>query len=145
MKNARLKSLKPTPSGKQIIEFRALGLDHGKIERDKGIIHGVSLITANIEARGHDLHTDGTTLEQVCELANGMGQVPVKWNHKTGADSVNGYVTNFRVDGNKTKADWHLLLSHPNFDQAIELAERMPQNVGLSVAFVGSKPEEKAG
>lgn len=144
MKNARLKPLNRV-AGRQIIEFRALGLDHGKIDKDKGIIHDVSLITSHIEARGHDLHTDDVTLEQVCDLASAMGQVPVKWNHKTGADSVNGYVTNFRVAGNKTKADWHLLMSHPNYDQAIELAERMPGNVGLSVAFVGAEPESKNG
>jgi hypothetical protein len=128
-----------------IIEFRALGLDHGKIDREKGVIHDVSLITAGIEARGHDLHTDDVTLEQVCALANEMGQVPVKWNHKTGADSVNGYVSNFRVAGNKTKADWHLLQSHSQYEHALELAERMPQNIGLSVAFVPLPPETKNG
>src|SRR3954465_13183160 len=115
--------MKKTP-GRTIIEFRRLGLDHGRIDREKGIIYDVSLITSEIEARGHDLHTDDTTLEQVCDLATEMGQVPVKWNHKTGADSVNGFVTNFRVIGNKTKADWHLLKSHPSFEHAIELAER---------------------
>ena len=125
---------------KTIVEFRRLGMDHGRIDKAKGVIYDVSLITSDIEARGHDLHTDDTTLEQLCELATEMGQVPVKWNHKTGADSVNGFVTNFRVEGNKTKADWHLLKSHSQFDHAIELAERMPQNVGLSVAFVPAKP-----
>lgn len=127
-------------SGTQIIEFRRLGLDHGRIDRENGVIYDVSLITSGIEARGHDLHTDDTTLGQVCALMTEMGQVPVKWNHKTGADSVNGYVSNARVIGDKTKADWHLLKSHPSFNHAIELAERMPQNVGLSVAFVGAPP-----
>jgi hypothetical protein len=145
MKNARLKTHQPSAAGRTIIEFRALGLDHGKIDKENGVIHDVSLITSNIEARGHNLHTDDTTLEQICGLATEMGQVPVKWNHKTGADSVNGFVTNFWVHGNKTKADWHLLMSHPNYDQAIELAERMPQNVGLSVAFVAATPEEING
>lgn len=139
MKNATL------VRNRNITEFRALGLDHGKIDKDKGVIHGVSLITANVEARGHDLHTDNTTLEQICALATEMGQVPVKWNHKSGADAVNGFVTNFRVDGNKAKADWHLLLEHNDYKKAIELAERMPQNVGLSVAFVGAAPEQKNG
>lgn len=134
-----------TLRSRTITEFRQLGLDHGHIDKVNGVIHDVSLITSGVEARGHDLHTDDVTLEQVCCLATEMGQVPVKWNHQTGADSVNGYVSNFRVMGNKTKADWHLLKTHPNYDQAIELAERMPGNVGLSVAFVPAPPEQKNG
>jgi hypothetical protein len=128
-----------------IIEFHALGLDHGKIDKENGIIHGVSLITAGIEARGHDLHTDDKTLEQICSLANEMGQVPVKWNHKTGADAINGYLCNFFVTGNKVKSDWHLLTTHPQFLHALELAERMPGNFGLSTAFLPADPEARDG
>jgi uncharacterized protein YjiS (DUF1127 family) len=150
MKNATLKKTTASSPGrtgglKTVIEFRALGLEHGKIDKDKGIIHGVSLITSGIEARGHDLHTDETTLEQICDLANEMGQVPVKWNHKTGADSINGFLANFFVAGNKVKGDWHLLQSHPQYDHALELAERMPQNFGLSTAFLPADPEAKGG
>ena len=65
-----------------------------------------------------------------------MGQVPVKWNHKTGADAVNGYVTNFHIDGQNLRGEWHLLKTHSQFQQALELAERMPRNIGLSAAFV---------
>jgi hypothetical protein len=128
----------------RIIEFRR-GLELGSVDRDKGVIKDVALITAGVQARGHDLHVDDTTLEQINKLATELGQVPVKWNHKTGADSVNGYLSNFRVVGNKTKGDWHLLRSHSQYEQALELAERMPGNVGLSVAFVAAPAESKGG
>ena len=127
-----------------LFEFRAMGLDASAVDRTHGVIKGVSLITSGVQARGHDLHVDETTLEQIEGCAGEMGQVPVKWNHKTGADSVNGYLTNFRREGNKTKGDWHLLKTHSQYEQAMELAERMPGNIGLSCAFVG-KEESKAG
>lgn len=123
-----------------------LGLSGVQVDRGNGIIRGVSVITAGITARGHDLEVDMTTLRQIKECAEKMGTVPTKWNHKTGADAVNGYLKNFHLDGNQLRADWHLLKSHSQFEQALELAERMPQNVGLSAAFLGDdEPIEKDG
>jgi uncharacterized protein YjiS (DUF1127 family) len=108
----------------------------GNVDKINGVVHGVSLITGGIKARGHDLYVDDITLQQLFECAQRMGQVPVKWNHKTGADAVNGFVTNFWIDGNKVRGDWHLLKEHSQYKQALELADRMPQNIGLSAAFV---------
>jgi hypothetical protein len=112
-----------------------------RVDAENGVIHGVSVITGGVKARGHKLYTDATTLEQMRDCGNVMEQVPVKWNHRTGADAVNGYLTNFQIKKvggkNKLLADWHLLTSHPQYEQAIELAERMPKNVGLSAAFNG--------
>lgn len=108
-----------------------------------GVIHGVALITSGVQARGHDLEVDHTTLEQIHECAVALGTVPVKWNHRTGADAVNGYLDNFRIEGVKLLGDWHLLKTHDRYDQAIEMATRMPKNVGLSAAFMGE--DEKRG
>ncbi len=120
----------------QLIQFHVPFAHVGKIDKENGIIHGVSLITGGIKARGHDLEVDHTTLQQLFLCASKMGQVPVKWNHKTGADAVNGYVTNFWIDDDKLRGDWHLLQTHSQYQQALELAERMPKNIGLSAAFV---------
>lgn len=111
----------------------------GAVDADAGVIEGVSVITSGVQAKGHNLEVDDTTLEQMLNLAQSKpgGKVPVKWNHKTGADAVNGYFTNFRRIGNKLKADWHLLKSHSQYEQALELAERMPENVGFSASFMG--------
>jgi hypothetical protein len=119
-------------------------LSDAAVDSENGVIKGVSIITCGVEARGHDLEVDDTTVSQMFLCANGMGQVPVKWNHKSGADAINGYLSNFSVEGNKLKGDWHLLKTHAQYDQAIELAERMPKNFGLSAAFAG-QGEKKGG
>lgn len=108
-----------------------------KVDPANGIIYGVSVITSGIKARGHDLEVDATTLSQLKECAEKLGTVPVKWNHRSGADAVAGYLENFRIEGGKLLGDWHLLKNHSQYGQAIEMAERMPRNVGLSAAFIG--------
>jgi hypothetical protein len=107
-----------------------------------GVIRGVSVITAGVIARGHDLAVDDTTLVQMHSCALSRGQVPVKIDHKSGAASVCGFLTNFRRDGDKLKADWHLLESHPQRAQILETVQRMPRGVGLSAAFVSPERSE---
>ena len=129
--------------------FEFLPLE-GKVDRQEGIIKDVSVITAGVEAKGHKLktgeglHTDMTTLQQMKDVGNEMIQVPVKWNHRTGADAVNGYLCNFSIRGQKLVADWVLLKSHERYDHALEIAEKMPKGVGLSASFRG-KSEVKSG
>lgn len=113
-----------------------------KVDSLNGVIHGVAVITSGVKARGHDLEVDAKTLNQIKECAEKLGTVPVKWNHRTGADAVNGYLDNFRIEDSKLLGDWHLLKSHDRFAQAIEMAERMPANVGLSAAFMGEDEME---
>lgn len=124
-------------------EFQFSPLSPARIDRAAGTIHGVSVLTEG-SARGHEIEVDSKTLRQMKACADAMGTVPVKWNHKTGADAVAGYLDHFRIDGRKLLADWSLLKSHGQFDQAMEMAERMPQNVGLSAAFMG-KDEVSGG
>lgn len=124
-------------------EFSVTPLDPARVDSAQGIIYGVTIITSDVDAMGHDLRVDRTTLDQVKECAEAMGQVPVKWNHRTGADAVNGYLENFRIAGGKLLGDWYLLKSHDRFQQAMEMATRMPGNVGLSAAFLGE--DEKRG
>lgn len=107
------------------------------VDKEKGIIFGVSLITAGITAKGHDLEVDHTTLEQMLSCAEKKKKVPVKWNHRTGADAVSGYLKNFRIEGNKLLGDWHLLKSHERYAHALELATEMPECLGLSASFRG--------
>lgn len=125
------------------------------VDAEKGVIYGVSLITAGIAARGHQiddprdkdepealrrkiaLEIDDTTLEQMLSCAEAKKKLPVKWNHKTGADAVSGYLKNFRIEGRKLLGDWHLLKSHERFHHALELAKEMPESLGLSTSFRG--------
>lgn len=107
------------------------------VDRERGVIYGVSLITSGITAKGHDLEVDRTTLEQMLSCAEKKGKIPVKWNHKTGADAVSGYLKNFRIEDKKLLGDWHLLKSHERFGHALELASEMPECLGLSTSFKG--------
>ncbi len=112
------------------------------IDTVNAVIRGVSVITSGLIARGHDLEVDDITLEQMQKCADAKGQVPVKVDHKSGAAAVCGFLTNFRREENKLKADWFLLESHPQKAQILEVAQRMPRGVGLSASFVSpDKPE----
>lgn len=115
----------------------AATLGGSTVDKEAGVIRGVSIITSGVTAKGHNLEVDETTLAQMLACATTKKKVAVKWNHKTGADAVAGYLKNFRVEGNKLKADWHLLKTHERFNHALELAEEMPEQVGLSASFMG--------
>ena len=123
-----------------------------KVDRAKGIVFGVSVITGGVKAKGHDLWTDNTTLLQMKEKGDERGKVLVKENHKnagggtTGVDAMVGFLTGFRVEDGKTKADLHFYSSHPRRDLYLDAAENTPELFGLSAAFIPpEKCEVKAG
>lgn len=131
-----------------LLEFDAVSstFTADKIDTVNAVIRGVSVITSGLIARGHDLEVDGVTLDQMQKCADAKGQVPVKVDHKSGAAAVCGFLTNFRREENKLKADWFLLDSHPQKAQILEVARRMPRGVGLSASFVSpDKPEKTKG
>jgi len=124
------------------ITFAAPALSNSGVDTKNAAVYGVSVCTSGVVARGHDLTVDATTLKQMLAAAEAKGQIPVKVDHKSGAASVCGYLENFRIEGQKLKADWHLLHSHPQTAQILEVAERMPAGVGLSASFLPpDKPE----
>lgn len=122
-----------------LYHFDIKGLSSENVDTANAVIRGVSVITSGVTARGHNLEVDDKTLEQLHECAANMGTVPVKTDHKSGAASINGYLCNFRFDKKKLKADWHLLKTHPQCSHVLEMAERMPNNFGLSAAFMGKE------
>lgn len=113
------------------------------VDETNKIIRGVSLMTGDLEAEGHDLHVDDTTLAQIHEWGKKRGKVTVKADHK-GADgktfkAIVGYLTNFRMDtaSKKVRGDLELLHSEPLTPKILEMAKKMPENFGLSAAFKG--------
>jgi hypothetical protein len=118
-----------------------------RIDKDNGVLAGVSVISCG-QAVGHDLVIDSRTLEQVKELGAQFNDgLKVRMNHpKKGQEapvqSIIGCLKNFRVEGKKTCADLHLLKSDEHYDKIIEMAEKMPENFGLSIVFSG-KPEQE--
>jgi hypothetical protein len=109
----------------------------GQVDAANAVIRGVSCITGELEAEGHSLYVDDTTLTQLHSLAKTMDQVPVTLNHDGGIQDVNGYLTDFRKEGNKIRADWHLLQAHKETPIMLERAQRQPSTFGLSFAFKG--------
>lgn len=121
------------------LEFRFHIPFTGTVDRDRGIIKGVSLMTGNLTAEGHDLEVDETTLKQVLQCAKKTGKIPVKLDHGSGITSLCGYIdgATAQIDGEKVRGDWHLLTSHDEYDTLMERAEKMPECFGLSAAFKG--------
>lgn len=111
----------------------------GVIDSENSIIRGVSVITGGITAEGHDLEVDDTTLSQLQACGKAKGKIPVTLDHGSGVKDLNGYITGFRMDGDKLRGDWHLLTTHEETPKMLERATVMPECFGLSVAFKGPK------
>jgi hypothetical protein len=102
-----------------------------------GVIYGVSLITEG-PALGHGVYIDATTLQQV-QTAAGMysGGLKVKMDHGGGAGDIVGFIDNLRIAGAKLLGDFHLLQSSEHRQYILEIAEKIPDTFGLSIAFSG--------
>jgi hypothetical protein len=109
----------------------------GTIDTQNCIIHGVSLIQPFVEAEGHGLWVDDVTATQLFEAAKVKGKVPVNMDHGSGITSMNGYITNVRMDNGRPRGDWHLLKSHEDTVTMLERASEMSECFGLSAAFRG--------
>lgn len=118
----------------------------GRFDQENGKIYGVSVITEG-KAKGHDLIVDSQTLMEVKEAAEAFqdGRLKTKLNHRSGVESVFGYLENFRVSGPKLLADLKMFKSHKDFAQTFEQIESLPNAIGLSVAFVGKESHSPTG
>ena len=123
----------------QVITFAA---STGAIDTEAGVIRGVSLITKG-PALGHGVMIDDKTLEQVKTAAEQYaGGLKVKLDHSGGAGDIVGYIDALRIDGEKLLGDLHLLQNSPHRAYILEIAQRIPDTFGLSIAFSG--PSEKS-
>jgi len=127
----------------------------GKINRKRGMISGVAVITAG-EAKGHGLRVDLTTLEQVMACAEDyVGGLAVRFaqeDHGGGAANIVGNLRNWRIDALEQmggtpclRADLHLLKAHDSYALILEMAETMPESFGLSIVFSGEHEDTEAG
>jgi len=111
-----------------------------RVDAEKGIIYGVSVITLG-EAKGHGMVIDHKTLDQVLQVArthkNGL-KVKFGDDHAAGVADINGTLRNFRIDGNCVRADLHLLKSDKNFQKLVELSLAAPEEFGISLSFSGN-------
>src|SRR5258705_379450 len=123
-------------------------LKFGKINAETGIIHSVSIITVG-PAKGHYYYSeegdripmvaDETTLQQVRDAIAAFGSdgMKVKADHWSGFDAIVGAIKDPVLDGKQLRGDLHLLLEDDSYERIIEMAEKMPSQFGLSIAFSG--------
>jgi hypothetical protein len=118
----------------------------GRFDKQAGKIYGVSVITEG-KAKGHELIVDSQTLMEIKNAAETQfeGKLKTKLNHRSGVEAVFGYLENFRVEGPKLLADLKMLKSHKDFEQTFEQIESLPNQIGLSVAFVGKEQHAVTG
>jgi hypothetical protein len=117
-----------------IIAFSAAA---GAIDTELGIIRGVSLITEG-PALGHGVMIDAKTLQQVKAAADlYSGGLKVKLDHNSGAGEIIGFISNLRIVGPKLLGDLNLLASSPHRGYVLEIAQKIPDTFGLSIAFSG--------
>lgn len=101
-----------------------------------GLVRGVSVITANVEAKGHGMYTDAKTLSTTLSVASAFKEgVKVKMDHSHGIDRIVGSISNFRIEGQQLRGDLQLLTSHPAYPTIAELIQRQPSTIGLSISF----------
>jgi hypothetical protein len=109
----------------------------GQIDAASGVIRGVSLITEG-PALGHGVMIDAKTIQQVKAAAEQYsGGLKVKLDHSGGAGDIIGYVDALRIEGRKLLGDLHLLKNSPHRGYVLEIAEKIPDTFGLSIAFSG--------
>lgn len=116
-----------------------------QVDRDAGILRGVSVITEG-DAKGHGMIVDSITLDQVKASAETYTDgLRVKMDHYTGIDAMVGVLRDFVIDGSQLRADLHLLKSHDDFEKILEMAENMPGSFGLSISFSGESEVMEEG
>lgn len=116
-----------------------------KADRTAGVIYGVSVITAGIEAHGHNAPafvTDGVLLHQVADSINAQPNgVRCRMGHAEavgagdGLHVLVGKIRNARVDGGAVRADFYAGKgANPgDIDRLFWLAEDAPEDAGLSI------------
>lgn len=121
----------------------------GRVDRDNGVIHGVSVITQG-EAKGHGIKIDRKTLETLLSVASEFTDgVKVKMRHRQDKEHQNvisdtaGLLKQFSISGQKVIANLHILksLSAETKEKIFEMAEVMPEEFGLSIDFSGLNEE----
>lgn len=113
-----------------------------RVDREAGILRGVSVITAGVEAKGHGIWIDQTSLEMVKAAAETyIDGLQVKSDHGSGFGEIEGVLRDFVIDGNQLRADFHLIKSGEEYERICEMAEMMPSSFGLSIEFSGISEE----
>ena len=115
---------------------------HERVDASAGIIFGVCVMRTG-EAKGHGITLDDGSLNSFLQLTKGR-KVGVRFgaDHKAGAEDFTGNLQDFRKESGMIKADLHLLKSDLNFSKIVEMAEKMPDEFGLSASTDAEKTKD---
>lgn len=112
-----------------------------RVDSEAGIIYGVSCMTVGEAAGKHEgTFIDALTLSQLQSLSSNFPDgIKVKLSmskeHDGSVGQIVGSLKAFRIDGNKWRADLHLLKSDAHFSKLVDLAKTLPNEFGLSANF----------
>jgi hypothetical protein len=119
------------------------------VRNDDGIIKAASLMskgeaTGHFDDKGRQVMIDDVTLEQIFKTCKKLGKVKVKADHGSGVMATVGWADNFCLMSDKVTADVHLYDTEPQRDRLLEIADKNPEHMGISMEFNGKdKPSGK--
>lgn len=134
---------------KKVCAFRrgsGIALESGSIDEAAGVITGISIMTAGVEALGHgifdangdyrEVFSDARTLETALECVEAIGE-PLKayMNHIDDVEGIVGAFDNFRIDGDHLRADFHVAegIEEGLRARIFWMAEKISKQFGISV------------
>jgi hypothetical protein len=133
----------------------ALQLSAGAVDAKTGVIRGVTVAQANVEATGKfvmldtqnnltrdpekaarklKVVTDNLTLETLLAAANAVGGTSKsREDHDDSIGARIGYADNFHLADGKVTADLHVFDSYRHRDLLLETAAKTPKEIGISI------------
>lgn len=113
------------------------------VDPENGIIRAVSLIEmgdakGHFDKKGRQVVVDEVTLEQIYKQCKKLGTIKVKADHGSGVFEIVGWADNFHLTPEKVLADVHLYDSEPRRPRLLEIAEKNPTHMGVSMEFTGN-------
>lgn len=115
-----------------------------RIDAAQGVIYGVCVARCG-EAKGHGVSLDDGSLETLLALTKGRENgVATRFgnDHQAASKDFNGSLKDFRIQGDGIYADLHLLKTDAHYDKLLEMAERIPNEFGLSVVADAAKTKD---
>ena len=126
------------------------------VDKSKGVIFGATVAQAGTIAKGHSewideggaivksgtagakkyaLKVDQKTLETALSLIQPEENIRTRVNHSDSVNDRAGYCNMFRIEGDRLVCDLFLFDACPGRTLLLEVAERTPELIGLSLDF----------
>lgn len=106
-------------------------------------IKGVSVLSIG-PALGHGIMIDREGLSQCLAACKARGSVKLIAKHDGEFEDIVGAVTNFRMDGEQVRGDIELF-DHPMAPRIREIADKLPDQFGLSIESSGEHAGNPSG